>query len=156
MPRFAVRTVRFLPLVCLSLAVSAVSAKGPAPDASPVEVKRTAAVVAANPMAVEAGLEILRKGGSAVDAAVAVQAMLCLVEPQSSGVGGGSFLMSCGGATGKIRALDGREKAPAGATPDMFLDEHGKPLSYIQAVRTGRSTGVPGAMRMLSEAQSKL
>jgi gamma-glutamyltranspeptidase/glutathione hydrolase len=156
MPRFAVRTVRFLSLVCLSLALSAVSAKGPAPDATPAAVKQTAAVVAANPMAVEAGVEILRKGGSAVDAAVAVQAMLGLVEPQSSGVGGGSFMMYFDAGTNKVTALDGREKAPAGAAPDMFLDEKGNPMSYVTAVRTGRSTGVPGAMRMLSEAQAKL
>src|SRR6201996_5860751 len=155
MPRFAFRAVRFVSLVCLSLTLTPVIAKGPAPDVTPVSAKQTAAVVAANPMAVEAGAEILRKGGSAVDAAIAVQAMLGLVEPQSSGVGGGSFLMYYDAATGKTTALDGREKAPAGATPDMFLDEHGKPLSYMQAVRSGRSTGVPGAIGMLSEAHER-
>src|SRR6202007_1839883 len=113
MPRFAVRAVRCLPLVCLSLALSAVSAKGPAPDATSVAAKQTAAVVAANPLAVEAGVEILRKGGSAVDAAVAVQAMLGLVEPQSSGIAGGSFMMYYDANTNKVTALDGREKAPA-------------------------------------------
>jgi gamma-glutamyltranspeptidase/glutathione hydrolase len=82
--------------------------------------------------------------------------MLGLVEPQSSGIGGGSFLMYFDASTNKVTALDGREKAPAGATPDMFLDESGKPMSYVQAVRTGRSTGVPGALRMLSEAQARL
>ncbi len=107
-------------------------------------------------MAVDAGIEILRKGGSAVDAAVAIQAMLGLVEPQSSGVGGGSFMMYYDARTNVITALDGREKAPAGAAPDMFLDENGKPMSYVQAVRTGRSTGVPGAVRMLYEAQQRL
>jgi gamma-glutamyltranspeptidase / glutathione hydrolase len=139
-------------LIIAAFATTFATAKAPvAPKAS----KQTAAVVAANPMAVEAGAEILRKGGSAVDAAVAAQLMLGLVEPQSSGVGGGSFMMYYDAKTNAITALDGREKAPAGATPDMFLDEHGKPLSYVQAVRTGRSTGVPGAMRMLSEAQGK-
>src|SRR3569832_899994 len=122
----------------------------------PNVAKQTAAVVAANPMAVEAGVEILRKGGSAVDAAVAAQAMLGLVEPQSSGVGGGSFMMYYAATSIVISAQYGRENAPAGATPDKFLDENGKPMSYVQAVRTGRSTGVPGAMRMLSEAQAKL
>src|ERR1700761_5852812 len=156
MPRFAFRAVRFVSLVCLSLTLTPVIAKGPAPDVTPVSAKQTAAVVAANPMAVEAGAEILRKGGSAVDAAIAVQAMLGLVEPQSSGVGGGSFLMYYDAATGKTTALDGREKAPAGATPDMFLDEHGKPLSYVEAVRSGRSTGVPGAVAMLSAAHARL
>jgi gamma-glutamyltranspeptidase / glutathione hydrolase len=113
-------------------------------------------VSAANPMAVDAGLEILARGGKAIDAAVAVQAMLGLVEPQSSGVGGGAFLMYYDAHTGKVTAFDGREKAPAGALPDMFLDEHGKPLPYVEAVRSGRSTGVPGVIAMLWSAQQKL
>jgi gamma-glutamyltranspeptidase / glutathione hydrolase len=112
-------------------------------------------VVAANPLAVEAGLEILRKGGTAVDAAVAVQAMLGLVEPQSSGIGGGAFLMYYDARAGEVSALDGREKAPAGASPTMFLDEHGKPLSYFEAVRSGRSTGVPGVVAMLYTAHRR-
>jgi gamma-glutamyltranspeptidase / glutathione hydrolase len=112
-------------------------------------------VAAANPMAVDAGLAILARGGSAVDAAVAVQAMLGLVEPQSSGVGGGAFLMYYDAHTGKVMALDGREKAPAGASADMFLDEHGKPLPFVEAVRSGRSTGVPGVIAMLAAAQKK-
>ena len=113
-------------------------------------------VAAANPMAVDAGLAILARGGSAIDAAVAVQAMLGLVEPQSSGVGGGAFLMYYDAHTGKVMALDGREKAPAGASADMFLDEHGKPLPFVEAVRSGRSTGVPGVIAMLWAAQKKL
>jgi len=112
-------------------------------------------VAAANPLAVDAGLEILRRGGKAVDAAVAVQTMLGLVEPQSSGVAGGSFLMYYDAHTGKLTAFDGREKAPAGAHADMFLDEHGKPMSYVEAVRSGRSTGVPGVMAMLWSAQHR-
>jgi len=112
-------------------------------------------VAAANPLAVDAGLEILRRGGRAVDAAVAVQAMLGLVEPQSSGVAGGAFLLYYDAHTGKLTAFDGREKAPAGAHADMFLDEHGKPMSYVEAVRSGRSTGVPGVMAMLSSAHHK-
>ena len=112
-------------------------------------------VAAANPLAVDAGLEILRKGGKALDAAVAVQAMLGLVEPQSSGVAGGAFLMYYDAHTGRITAFDGREKAPAGAHPDMFLDEHGKPLTYVEAVRSGRSTGVPGVIAMLWSAHHK-
>jgi gamma-glutamyltranspeptidase/glutathione hydrolase len=112
-------------------------------------------VAAANPLAVDAGLEILRRGGRAVDAAVAVQAMLGLVEPQSSGIAGGAFLMYYDAHNGHVTALDGREKAPAGAHADMFLDEHGKPLSYVEAVRSGRSTGVPGVMAMLWSAQHK-
>jgi gamma-glutamyltranspeptidase/glutathione hydrolase len=112
-------------------------------------------VAAANPMAVDAGIEILKQGGKAVDAAVAVQAMLGLVEPQSSGVAGGAFLMYYDAHSGKVTAFDGREKAPAGAHPDMFLDEHGKPLSYVEAVRSGRSTGVPGVMALLWAAHHK-
>ncbi len=113
-------------------------------------------VAAANPLAVEAGLEILAKGGRAIDAAVAVQAMLGLVEPQSSGIAGGAFLMYYDAHTGKVSALDGREKAPEGAPADMFLDEHGKPLPFFEAVRSGRSTGVPGAIAMLAAAHKKL
>lgn len=115
---------------------------------------RQAWVAAANPLAVEAGLEVLRKGGKALDAAVAVQAMLGLVEPQSSGVGGGAFLLYYDADTGKVSAIDGREKAPAAAQPDMFLD-HGRPMSFVEAVRSGRSTGVPGSIGMLATAQAK-
>ena len=113
-------------------------------------------VAAANPLAVDAGLEILGKGGNAIDAAVAVQAMLGLVEPQSSGIAGGAFLLYYDAHTHKVSAVDGRERAPAGAQPDMFLDEHGKPLPFVEAVRSGRSTGVPGAIAMLYAAHAKL
>jgi gamma-glutamyltranspeptidase/glutathione hydrolase len=112
-------------------------------------------VAAANPMAVDAGLEILGKGGKAIDAAVAIQTLLGLVEPQSSGIAGGAFLMYYDARTGHVTAFDGREKAPAGARADMFLDERGKPLPYVEAVRSGRSTGVPGVMAMLYTAQRK-
>ena len=112
-------------------------------------------VAAANPLAVDAGLEILGKGGNAIGAAVAVQAMLGLVEPQSSGIAGGAFLLHYDAHTRKVSAVDGRERAPAGAQPDMFLDEHGKPLPFVEAVRSGRSTGVPGAIAMLYAAHAK-
>ncbi len=111
-------------------------------------------VAAANPLAVDAGLEILGKGGKALDAAVAVQAMLGLVEPQSSGIGGGAFLMYYDAHTGKVAAIDGRETAPLGATPDMFMDG-GRPMSFVEAVRSGRSTGVPGVIGMLYTAHAK-
>ena len=114
-----------------------------------------AGVVAASPLAVEAGVAALRSGGSAVDAAVAVQAALGLVEPQSSGLGGGAFLLHYDAATGKVTAYDGRETAPAGATPDMFLDAGGKPLSYRDAVTSGRSTGAPAVMAMLGLAHER-
>ena len=114
-----------------------------------------AGVGAANPLAVDAGLAVLRSGGNALDAAVAVQAALGLVEPQSSGLGGGAFLVYLDGKTGKVTAFEGRETAPAGATPDMFSGEDGKPLSYADAVTSGRSTGAPGAIAMLGLAHAR-
>jgi gamma-glutamyltranspeptidase/glutathione hydrolase len=110
-------------------------------------------VAAANPLAVEAGLRVLRDGGSAVDAAVAIQAVLSLVEPQSSGLGGGAFLMLYDAKTGQVTAYDGRETAPSGATPDMFLGPDGKPLPFVKVLLSGRSSGVPGAVAMLAQAQ---
>jgi gamma-glutamyltranspeptidase/glutathione hydrolase len=118
-------------------------------------VKPPAGVAAAHPIAVEAGLEILRAGGSAIDAAVAVQAALGLVEPQSSGIGGGAFLLHYDAQTKRVTAYDGREAAPRGATPDMFLDEQGQPLPFADAVTSGRSTGVPGAVVMLGVAHQQ-
>jgi gamma-glutamyltranspeptidase/glutathione hydrolase len=116
---------------------------------------REAGVAAANPMAVEAGLEVLAAGGSAADAAVAVQAMLGLVEPQSSGIGGGAFLLYYDAKAKQITAYDGREAAPAAATASLFLDERAEPLSYRDAVLSGRSTGVPGVIAMLGVAQAR-
>lgn len=107
-----------------------------------------AMVAAANPMAVEAGLAILRQGGSAVDAALAVQAVLGLVEPQSSGLGGGAFLIHYDAKSGAVTAYDGRETAPAGAKPDMFILD-GKPVSFPEAVTSGNSVGTPGLVSML-------
>jgi len=118
-------------------------------------VAHAAGVAAANPYAVEAGLAILRAGGSAVDAAVAVQAALGLVEPQSSGIGGGAFLLHYDAENSRVTAYDGRETAPAGATADMFLDASGQPLPYADAVTSGRATGVPGAMSMLGLAHKR-
>jgi gamma-glutamyltranspeptidase / glutathione hydrolase len=117
--------------------------------------KSRAGVGAANPLAVEAGLAILRRGGNAIDAAVAVQATLGLVEPQSSGLGGGAFLVYLDGKTGQVTAYDGREAAPAGATPDMFIGASGEPLKYADAVTSGRSTGAPGAIAMLGLAHDR-
>ena len=119
------------------------------------QTRTTAGVAAANPLAVAAGVEILRAGGGAADAAVAVQAALGLVEPQSSGLGGGAFLLYYDAQTGQVSAFDGRETAPAGATPDMFLNEAGEPLSYADAVTSGRATGVPGAVAMLGRVHGR-
>lgn len=112
-------------------------------------------VVAANPLAAEAGMNVLRRGGTAVDAAIAIEAMLTLVEPQSSGLGGGAFLTHLDGSTGRITIYDGRETAPAGATADMFLDDNGEPMPFRTAVLSGRSTGVPGVVRMLKLAHDE-
>jgi gamma-glutamyltranspeptidase/glutathione hydrolase len=109
-------------------------------------------VSAANPLAAEAGMAVLRRGGSAVDAAVAVEAMLSLVEPQSSGIGGGAFMTHYDARARRVSVYDGRETAPAGATADMFLDANGAPLPFPQAVVSGRATGVPGVVRMLADA----
>jgi gamma-glutamyltranspeptidase/glutathione hydrolase len=106
-------------------------------------------VAAANPAAVEAGLKVLRRGGSALDAAVAVQAMLGLVEPQSSGLGGGAFLVWYDPRTRRVTAYDGREFAPAGADRTMFLRPDGAPMSRGEAMLSGRSAGAPGAVAML-------
>jgi len=120
---------------------------GPAGHAAP-----QAMVAAANSMAAEAGLEVLRRGGSAVDAAVAVQMVLGVVEPHASGIGGGGFLLHYEGATGTITVYDGRETAPAGASPTMFLGVDGKPIGMPAAVVSGVSVGVPGAIAMLELA----
>jgi gamma-glutamyltranspeptidase/glutathione hydrolase len=128
----------------------------PAGDAATVATTpapKTGMVAAANPHATEAGLKILRAGGSAVDAAIAVQATLGLVEPQSSGLGGGAFMVLYDPKTAKVWAYDGREEAPAGATADMFLDaKTGKPRGYFQRTGTGQSTGTPSAVVMLHKA----
>jgi len=112
-------------------------------------------VVAANPLAAEVGRQILRQGGSAVDAAIAVQMVLTLVEPQSSGIGGGAFLVHYAAEARKVETFDGRETAPAGATPEMFLDAEGKPLPFARAAQGGHAVGVPGVVRMLALAHEQ-
>ena len=114
---------------------------------------RNYAVAAANPLASAAGQRMLQAGGSAVDAAIAVQMVLALVEPQSSGIGGGAFLIHFDGRS--TQAYDGRETAPAGTRPDVFLDSAGKPLPFREAVVGGRSVGVPGVLRMLHLAHQQ-
>jgi len=109
-------------------------------------------VAAANPLAVEAGYQILRDGGNAVDAAVAIQMVLNLVEPQSSGIGGGTFILFHNGRNGLLTTYDGRETAPAAAKPDRFLGPEGKPLRFFEAVVGGKSVGVPGTLRALELA----
>jgi len=110
-------------------------------------------VAAANPFAAKAGIEVLKSGGSAVDAAIAVQAVLGLVEPQSSGLGGGAFMLVYDPKTAKVWNYNGRETAPSGADVSMFLDpETNEPVRYFDGIASGRSTGVPGAIVMLHMA----
>jgi len=120
-----------------------------APDTNPYA---NGMVVAANPYATEAGIEALRAGGSAVDAAIAVQTVLSLVEPQSSGVGGGAFLIFYDAATGKVSAYNGRETAPSAVDETLFLDDEGQPRRRFENIISGRSTGAPGVMAMLDMA----
>lgn len=111
-------------------------------------------VSAANPYAVEAGRQVLREGGSAADAAITVQLVLNLVEPQSSGIGGGAFMLYWDAAANNLTAFDARETAPASATPDRFLVD-GKPMPFGEAVLSGLSIGVPGVVRLLETVHKK-
>jgi gamma-glutamyltranspeptidase/glutathione hydrolase len=148
--------MRLTKLLCAFACASLLScAAAPAREAAVQAQASQPFVIAANPLAAQAGLNILKRGGSAVDAAVAVQAMLSLVEPQSSGVGGGAFMNYFDARTGKLTVYDGREVAPAQATAGMFLDSSGKPLPFDVALLSGRATGVPGAVRMLGLAHQE-
>ena len=117
-------------------------------------VAREFMVSAAHPLAAQAGYDILARGGSAVDAAIAVQMVLGLVEPESSGIGGGAFLLHWSQREQKVRSYDGRETAPAAARGDRFMRD-GKPMGFMEAVVGGRSVGVPGVLRMLELAHQK-
>jgi len=123
-------------------------------DTRPVEALEWM-VVAAHPLAVDAGADVLAAGGTAADAMVAVQAVLGLVEPQSSGLGGGAFLVWHDGATGAITTLDGRETAPLEATPRLFQDAEGEPLKFFDAVVGGRSVGTPGTPALMAAAHAR-
>ena len=149
--------MRAAPLIIL--AVVAARAFAQAPDAQPepstgytakpaVHAKHFM-VVAAHPLAARAGYDILKSGGNAVDAAIATQLVLNVVEPQSSGLGGGGFALVYAAGEHKLIAWDGRETAPATATPDRFLTREGRPLRYPEAVGSGKSVGVPGLVRLL-------
>ena len=109
-------------------------------------------VVAATPLATKAGCDVLKAGGTAIDAAVAVQAVLGLVEPQSSTIAGSAFMMYYDAETKKVIAYDGRETAPAGATERLFLKADGTPMAFREAQIGGRSVGTPGVLRALSTA----
>jgi gamma-glutamyltranspeptidase/glutathione hydrolase len=153
-----------LPLLALVFTLAGCSAPPPEPTAAaPLQPEAASgylskpgwqfmrqAVAAANPLATEAGAQILRQGGTALDAAVAVQMVLTLVEPQSSGIGGGALLMHWDGQ--RLQAFDGRETAPAAADEALFLQADGKPMPFPKAAVGGRAVGVPGAVRMLEMA----
>ena len=148
------RTARFLlaTFLVVSLPLAGVA------DVKPGTIQpfaNTDMVAAANPLAAEAGLEMLRAGGSAVDAAIAVQMVLGLVEPESSGIGGGAFMLVYNPATKQTTSFDGREVAPASATPGMFLNAEGKPRSKPDAIPGGLSVGIPGVVGMLEMAHKK-
>lgn len=112
-------------------------------------------VAAANPLAVKAGYDVLKNGGNAADALVAVQTVLGLVEPQSSGLGGGAFLVYYDAKSNKLTTFDGRETAPLAARPELFQDENGKPLKFYDAVVGGRSVGTPGTVKLLATMHEK-
>lgn len=137
------------------------SAQVPAPEAASPRahkypnVSKRFMVAAAHPLATDAGYAILRQGGSAVDAAIAVQLVLGLVEPQNSGLGGGGFMLVHDAKRHKLIAYDGRETAPAAAKPDRFIDADGKPLAFYAAVIGGKSVGVPGTVALLAEAHKR-
>jgi len=146
-------------LIVLLWAASVIAQPAPEP-ASPVSAKLTVVaqhflLAAAHPLAVEAGYRILERGGSAIDAAVAVQMVLNLVEPQSSGIGGGAFILHYSAADKSLSAYDGRETAPAAAKADRFLDAGGRPLKFLDAVVGGKSVGTPGVLRALALAHAR-
>jgi gamma-glutamyltranspeptidase/glutathione hydrolase len=120
-----------------------------------VAPKASFIVAAAHPLAVDAGYSVLERGGSALDAAIAVQMVLGLVEPESSGIGGGAFLLYWTEKERRLRSYDGRETAPAAATADRFLDKDGKPSPFMEAAVGARSVGVPGVVRMLELAHRR-
>ena len=125
----------------------------------PLVKAKTQMVVAAQPLAAEAGLAILRKGGSAADAGIAIQMVLNLVEPQSSGIGGGAYILYWDASAKTLASIDGRETAPAAATPELFLDANGNPLPREAAMASGIAVGVPGviaALKLVHEKYGKL
>ncbi len=165
MPLFPGHRPRHRILTCALLLLMVAPAKAqplaPAPEAATGKIAKATAtaqrfmVAAANPLAAAAGRDILRAGGSAVDAAIAVQLVLNLVEPQSSGLGGGAFLVHWDEAARRVITLDGRETAPAAAKPDRFIGKDGKPMRFVEAVVGGRSVGVPGTPKLLEEAHRR-
>ena len=145
-------------LAAAFLAVPAGAEDRPPPEpasaqtAKPSVVAEREMIVTANPLASEAGLAVLERGGSAIDAMVTAQLVLNLVEPQSSGIGGGAFLLYWDAKARKLITIDGRETAPAAAGPDLFVNADGTPMAFPDAVPGGRSVGVPGTLALLEQA----
>lgn len=132
-----------------------VLAPGPLAEAPGPEIAARQMVAAAHPLAARAGLDVLRRGGAAIDAVVAVQAVLGLVEPQSSGLGGGAFLLHWDAASRALSSWDGRETAPRAAGPDLFLRPDGSPMAFHEAAVGGRAVGVPGVVALLEAAHRR-
>jgi gamma-glutamyltranspeptidase / glutathione hydrolase len=139
---FKMKNLFFAPCIVLALFIAPFS----------VQAKQNAIATSADPRASEAGAEILKQGGSASDAAMAMMLALTVVEPQSSGIGGGGFLLHVEAKSGKLVTINGRETAPASAKPERFLDSNGKPLPFIQAFPGGKSVGVPGNIALMATA----
>ncbi len=139
-------------VVALALGACAAGSGGGAREEAPPRLRGEAMATAANPYAVNAAVEILQEGGSAVDAAIAAELVLGLVEPQSSGIGGGGFLLYYDARSERLSGYDGRERAPAGATPTMFLDRNGRPIPFLDAQASGRSVGAPSLVHMFKLA----
>lgn len=155
----ALTLVPLLAVSQFSIAEQAADAVAPE-EASGTEKKSLAhaqkfMVATANPEASKAGYDVLKAGGSAIDALVAVQMVLGLVEPQSSGLGGGAFVVYYDAANQKLTTFDGRETAPQEATPELFQDEKGEPLSFYDAVVGGRSVGTPGTVKLMGELHDR-
>jgi len=154
------RTRRWIVVLAIALAAGPAAAQRPPEGASgwsakpPVHAQHFMAATA-NPHATDAAYAMLARGGSAVDAAIAAQLVLGLVEPQSSGLGGGAFMLVHDPRTGRLHAYDGRETAPAAATPARFLTAGGSPATFDDVVATGISVGVPGLARLLELAHRK-
>ncbi|MFP6745579.1 MAG: gamma-glutamyltransferase [Alphaproteobacteria bacterium] len=145
---------RTLTLVGALALAAMVGAGSPAQSGEPARAKHYM-IATANPHASQAGLAMLRRGGSAVDAAIAAQLVLNLVEPQSSGIGGGAFMLAYDAEARAVHAYDGRETAPAAVTPDLFLTADGEPMGFYDAVIGGRAVGVPGLVAMLEMAHRR-
>ena len=155
------RLIPLLTLLCLYLVGCTSDEQGAAPDTQTDSISATestwskgAMVSAGNPYASEAGLEMLKAGGSAIDAAIATHLVLGLVEPQSSGLGGGAFILHFERTSGDMAFYDGRETAPAGATVDMFMGDDGV-LGFLDSVQSGHAVGAPGVVRLYELAHAK-